>query len=257
MRPYPERVVITGASGAIGSALARHYAGTGVTLILQGRSRTALEQIAADCERRGARVVCEVVDLLVDGAGRDLARRCSESGGVDLAILNAGMNGHARPGEGLEPFTEAESLLRLNVLGTQAMFDSLARDMKGRGAGQIALVSSLAAEVGLPPAPAYSASKAALKAYGEAMRGVLAPFGVRVNVVMPGYVRSPMCQAMPGPKPFLMDADRAATRIARGLARNHGRIAFPFWLALGTRWLGMLPLDWALALLKRLGYRVP
>src|SRR3546814_10388459 len=95
--------------------------------------------------------------------------------------------------------------------------------MRGRGEGQIALVSSLAAWRGLPDTPSYSASKAAVKVYGEGMRDLLAQEGVKINVVMPGYVESQMCAEMPGPKPFLWPASRAARTIRSGLARNRER----------------------------------
>jgi short-subunit dehydrogenase len=85
-----------------------------------------------------------------------------------------------------------------------------------------------------------------LKACGEAMRDFLAPDGVRVSVVMPGYIESPMARAMPGPKPFLMTPDRAARLIRRGLESNRPRIAFPFPLNLGTWLLSVIP-QWASA----------
>src|SRR3546814_6092917 len=103
--------------------------------------------------------------------------------------------------------------------------------------GHLAIMSSLAAFRGFPGAPAYCASKAAVRVWGEAMRGVLAPDGVEVNVICPGFVRSRMTAANPFRMPFLMDADRAARIIRRGLERNRSRIAFPFpppvsaWLA--------------------------
>lgn len=253
----PCRVLITGASGAIGAALAQAYAEPGRTLVLQGRNLDALEQVAKSCRRAGSEVIVEGVDLLERASALAFIERHLADMTPDLVVLNAGMNVHAPPGEAIEAAGEAEALLTLNMMMTQRLFDRVARAMLARGNGQIALVSSLAADMGLPPTPAYSASKAAVKAYGEAMRGALAPRGVRVSVIMPGYVRSPMCDAMPGPKPFLVSPEQAARRIRRGLSRNRGRIAFPFWLSLGTRWLGLMPIDWALTLLRRLGYRAP
>jgi short-subunit dehydrogenase len=93
----------------------------------------------------------------------------------------------------------------------------------------------------MPSAPAYSASKAAVRGYGEALRGALAPSGIRVSVICPGFVRSRMTDANPFPMPFLMDASRAARIIRRRLERNKARIAFP-WPTYFAAWLmGTLP----------------
>ncbi|HPU79808.1 SDR family NAD(P)-dependent oxidoreductase, partial [Accumulibacter sp.] len=105
-----------------------------------------------------------------------------------------------------------------------------------------------------PVAPSYCASKAAIKVYGEAMRGWLAAEGIRINVVMPGYVESSMCRAMPGPKPFLWSAERAARYIRRGLERNRARISFPFPLNLGTWFLSVLPPTVSARILRLLNY---
>jgi short-subunit dehydrogenase len=126
--------------------------------------------------------------------------------------------------------------------------------MRIRGSGQIALISSLAAYFGLPVTPAYCASKAGLKAYGEALRGWLAPEGIKVSVIMPGYVKSPMCDAMPGPKTLVWTAERAAKEIRRGLDRNKARISFPFPLNWGTWWLSVLPASVSTHIVRWLGY---
>ncbi|HNI73520.1 MAG TPA: SDR family NAD(P)-dependent oxidoreductase, partial [Accumulibacter sp.] len=106
----------------------------------------------------------------------------------------------------------------------------------------------------LPITPSYCASKAGLKAYGEALRGWLAPEGIWINVVMPGYVESKMCREMPGPKPFLWSPERAAAYIRRGLARNRARISFPFPLNFGTWWLAVLPAGLSWRILRLLNY---
>ena len=112
-----------------------------------------------------------------------------------------------------------------------------------RKKGQIALISSLAGFRGLPSSPAYSASKSAVRVYGEALRGNLAPLGISVNMICPGYVKTPMTDVNEFVMPFIMSVEKCAALIKSGLEKNKSRIAFPFplyfvvWLAtlLSTR----------------------
>jgi short-subunit dehydrogenase len=102
-------------------------------------------------------------------------------------------------------------------------------------------MSSLAALRGLPYSPAYCASKAALKAYGEALRAWLRPQGIDVAVVLPGFVDTKLAGHVSGPKPLQMTAERAARIIRRRLARNEAHIAFPRLLHWGLRIASTLP----------------
>ena len=102
--------------------------------------------------------------------------------------------------------------------------------MTQRGQGQIAVMSSLAGIRALPSAPAYSASKAAVRFLGEAWRGELKKYGVKVSVICPGYIRTPMTDVNDFPMPFLMEPEEAACRIIKGLKANRSRIAFPWQL---------------------------
>ena len=102
--------------------------------------------------------------------------------------------------------------------------------MRARGGGQIALMSSLAGYRGMPSAPAYSASKAWVKNWGEALRGSLHGDGIRVSVICPGFVVSRITDTNSFAMPMIMDAERAVRIIMRGLAGNKARIAFPYRL---------------------------
>ena len=158
---------------------------------------------------------------------------------LDLVIANAGISGGAA-GQG-ESVDQARAIFRTNVDGVLNTIHAAVEQMRGRGHGQLAIVSSLAAFRGYPGAPAYSGSKAAIRVYGEALRGAMAPDGIDVSVICPGYVRSRMTAANTFPMPLLMDADRAARIIRRGLAKNRARIAFP-WPVYAVAWLlGVLP----------------
>ena len=247
----PNHVLVTGATSAIGSALAVSYARMGITLNLQGRNAERLEKVAAACEAQGAQVVTTLLDL------RDFAALrlwLEELGPLDLLIINAGVNTHVGPNGEPEPWNEVEALLDVNLKAAMMIVHAVLPALRAQNSGQIALISSLAGYFGLPVTPSYSASKAALKAYGEALRGWLGPEGIRVSVVMPGYVRSPMCDDMPGPKPFLWSPDRAARAIRRGLERDKARISFPFPLNWGTWWLSVLPAGLSILLVRWLGF---
>lgn len=251
----PRCILITGASGAIGGALARAYAAPGVTLILHGRNQVLLDALTHECQQRGANARPYAFDLRDTAQLRQWARQVSAEMLPDLVIANAGMNiDIGAQGEG-EPWEAMEALIDLNVRAVLALVEAVLPAMRARRSGQIALVSSLAGYFGLPVTPSYCASKAAVKAYGEALRGWLEPEGVWVSVIMPGYVASPMCRDMPGPKPFLVTAERAATIIQNKLAKNRARISFPFPLNLGTWFLAVLPAGISSHIVRWAGYR--
>ena len=245
------RILITGATSAIGAALAEAYAQPGVTLYLHGRNEARLAGVAARCKAAGADVMTRRLDLRDFAALRDWLASLAA---LDLVIVNAGMNTHIGPAGEPEPWDEVAALLDVNLKAAMVVAQAVLPAMRARGRGQIALLSSLAAYFGLPLTPAYSASKAGLKAYGEALRGWLQPEGIRVNVIMPGYVKSAMCDAMPGPKPFLWPPERAARAIRRGLARDRARISYPFPLNWGTWWLAVLPAAVSTRIVRWMGY---
>ncbi|HNN17625.1 MAG TPA: SDR family NAD(P)-dependent oxidoreductase, partial [Giesbergeria sp.] len=165
-----ETVLITGATSAIGGALAREYAAPGVTLYLHGRNAERLQEVAAACQAQGAKVVTTLLDVRDFTALRSWL---TGLGPLDLVIINAGMNTHIGPNGEPEPWEEVEALLDVNLKATMVAVQAVLPAMRARGSGQIALVSSLAGYFGLPVTPTYCATKAGLKAYGEALRGWL------------------------------------------------------------------------------------
>ncbi|WP_061167598.1 SDR family NAD(P)-dependent oxidoreductase [Caballeronia hypogeia] len=251
----PHCVLITGATGGIGSALAHEYARAGsAVLILHGRNKALLQELGDACRALGARVVTAAFDIRDHEAVRGWIKDISATEAPDLIIANAGVNINTGTAHEGEEWSEIHRLLEVNVKAALATVHAALPAMRARRGGQVALISSLAAWRGLPETPSYSASKAAVKAYGEAMRDALAGEGVRVNVIMPGYVESQMCLDMPGPKPFLWKAPKAARVIRLGLRANRARISFPFPLNLGCFLLAGLHPAVAGWFLRRLGY---
>jgi len=152
--------------------------------------------------------------------------KIEEKYALDLVIANAGIS--AGTAGGPESFSQVKKIFSTNVDGVLNLVHPVIDKMKVRKKGQIALVSSLAGFRGLPSSPAYSASKSAVRVYGEALRGNLGKLGIEVNLICPGYVKTPMTDVNEFPMPFLMDASKSAEIIKRGLAKNKSRIAFPF-----------------------------
>ena len=232
-------IVITGASSGLGAALARHYARPGAALHLFGRNRERLLQTAALCAENEARAEIHPIDVTERDAMARALRDIDAESPVDLVIANAGIS--AGTGGGVEDDAQVQRIFATNVDGVLNSIQPLIAPMVARKRGQIAIISSLAGIRGLPSCPAYSASKASVRYYGEALRGVLGSHGVRVNVVCPGYIDTPMTRVNNFPMPLLLSADKAASIIARGLEKNRSRIAFPLALHLPLWWLSCLP----------------
>lgn len=232
----PKAVLITGASSGIGRALASNYATAGRRLFLQGRDRARLDAVAADCEKAGAAVSIEVLDVTDRHAVAAWIQRADDAAPLDLVIANAGVAGRA-PGDP-DPL---RTLFRVNVEGVLNTVEPALPLLKARRRGHVAIMSSLAAFRGTPTAPGYTATKAAVRLYGEGLRGLLMKDDVAVSVICPGFVKTPMTDPNDFPMPFLMTPERAANIIRRGLDRRAARIAFPLRLYAIVRLAAALP----------------
>ena len=245
----PRSILITGASSGIGAALAEAYAGAGAHLALAGRDAERLAAIAATCRTAGAKVRAERLEVTDPQAMAAWFRAVDQAAPLDLVIANAGISGGRSGGAGADE--PARAIFAVNLGGTLNTIEPALPLMLARGRGQLALMSSLAGFRGMPSAPAYCASKAAVRSYGEGLRGRLLDHGIAVSVICPGFVRTPLTKASPFPTPLIMAPERAAHIIRRGLERRRARIAFPLPMYLATRLLAALPPAWTDGLLAR------
>ncbi len=248
--PAPTSILITGASGGIGAALALAYARPGVRLALTGRDQARLAEVAGACREAGAESRTEVLDVRERARLAAWVAEVDRPAPLDLVIANAGIS--AGTGGGGETEAQARRIIATNFDGVLNTVLPAIACMRPRGRGQVAIMSSLAAFRGFPGAPAYCASKAAVRVWGEALRGALHDTGIGVSVICPGYVRSPMTAVNDFPMPLLMDAERAARIIRRGLARDRPRIAFPWRLYAAVWLISALPPRITDPLLRRL-----
>ncbi|MEX2631397.1 MAG: SDR family NAD(P)-dependent oxidoreductase [Tistlia sp.] len=249
--PNPRHVLITGASSGLGAALARDYAEPGRRLALSGRNAERLAAVAAACRERGAEVLAEPLDVTDRPALHAWIAAAEARHPLDLVLANAGTSaGTGRTG--FESAEQTRRILATNIDGLVETVMPALEAMRGRRHGQLGLVSSVAGYRGFPGAPAYCASKAFVKVWGEALRGQLQRDGIGVSTICPGYVATPMTAVNRFPMPFLMSPEKAARIIRRGLARDRARIAFPWPTAFGAWLAGTLPPAWTDPLLSRL-----
>ncbi|MFB2530867.1 SDR family NAD(P)-dependent oxidoreductase [Paracoccus sp. p3-h83] len=233
-------IVITGASGGIGAALARELAGPGRHLALFGRDPDRLAATADLARAQGATASLHPVDVTCAPAMAQALAELDARHPIDLLIAGAGI---AAPGR--ETADDARAITRTNVDGLLNTVDPVIALMRARGRGQIGVVSSLAGFRALGGPPAYAASKAWARLYAEALRGQLARHGIGVSVICPGFVDTPMVDAATRARVGgLVPAPRAARIIARGLAANAARISFPTGMALRVWWLAAAPVIW-------------
>ncbi len=244
------RIVITGASSGIGTALARHYAASGAVLALLGRRRDALDRLVAELPGTAIPYPGDITDLRY--VSETAADFISRFGVPDLVIANAGISVGTRADEA-QDLDKLRRVMDVNVAGLAATLAAFAPSMRSAGRGTLAGIASVAGFRGLPGAGAYSASKAAAIAWLESLRTELAGSGVAVVTICPGYIDTPMTRVNRYRMPFLLSAQEAARRIARAIEGKRRLAVIPWQMALVSLVLRALP-GW---LYDRLAARAP
>ena len=249
----PETIAITGASSGLGAALAREYAAPGIRLFLAARRIDRLTEVADACIERGADVSCAEVDV------RELAQTAiwieavEQNSPIDLIIANAGIfSGNGERGQ-MESPEDLAAQIETNLVGTATTVNIAALFMRKRQRGHIAMVSSLAALQPMADAPGYSAAKAGILAYGDAVREYLAKDGIRVSVILPGHIKTAQTSVHIGDLTGMISPEAAAATIRQGLDRGKTFIAFPRSMHILVR-LGRL-LPWRLRAIANRPFR--
>ena len=241
MKQSASRILITGASSGIGRALALQYAAPGTSLVLLGRDAGRLAAVARDCEAKGASVETTIADVRDRDDMKRLVEEADARAPLDLVVANAGVATGLSQGEILEDPGAVRATFAINVIGVFNTVEPAIQAMCARKSGHIAVVGSMAGVRGLPYTPAYCAAKAATHLYAESLRGALAPHGVNVSLIVPGFVETPMAAGTKSWQPGAMSDEKAARIIRRGLDRGKAVIAFPLFIYYAMRLFTFLP----------------
>lgn len=239
---------ITGASSGIGKALAERLLRDGYRVAVSARSADALAELASS---HPGKIGVYPLDVTDPAAVRQVfAAVESEMGPVDLAVFAAGS--YTR--DYAKDFDSARTrqMFELNVLGTASCLETVMSAMTARRSGHIAVVASVSGYVGLPGAATYGATKAALNVMCEALYPELERSGVKITIINPGFVDTPLTKKNDFPMPFLVSSEEAADTIAKGLAKGKFEIIFPWKMAVAIRLLHALPHSLRFALTRKM-----
>ena len=231
----PKSVFITGASSGLGAHLAIEYANPKRTLHLCGRNKERLNNTALTCRKKGAKVFTYLFDTTDEKVASRAVQQAFIRTPLDLVIANAGVSAGVI---GMDENSDAiRKIMTTNIFGTLNTVLPALNLMRKRRKGHIALIASLAGYRGMASCPAYSASKSAVKALGEALYGQQKAKGIHITTICPGFIETPLTDKNHFYMPFLMKADKAAHIIHKRLNRAPALIGFPTLMVFGA-WLG-------------------
>ena len=243
-------VWITGASAGIGRALALQMARDGYRVIATARGEDKLASLVQEAEGASGSIAaapCDVTDREAMAATIDLIE--AEHGPIRLAVFNAG-NYWPTAGEALD-IDAFRKTYEINMFGVLNGLVPVVERMKGHGKGQVALVASVSGYSGLPAASAYGASKAAINNMAESLKFDFDKINIRIQVVNPGFIDTPLTEKNDFEMPFLMPVDKAVRRMIDGFERGGFEITMPRRFTYMLKLLRFLPHGAYFALMKR------
>jgi len=240
-------ILLTGATGGLGHAIARALHQRGGKLILTGRRTDVLEPLAAELDARA---------LAVDLSGSaEVERLATESGEIDILVANAALPASGR----LEPYTieEVDRSLDVNLRAPIVLAHALAPAMIERGSGHLLFMSSLAGKAATPGSALYNASKFGLRGFASALRADLRASGVGVSAVFPGFIRDAGMFADAGVKlptgVGTRTPEDVAAAVVKAIEHNRAEVdVAPLSMRAGAIFAGLVP-ELAASVSRRLG----
>ncbi len=242
---------MTGASYGIGRALAAHMAKEGWQVAASARSRADLDDFALESKGWTGTVhafPCDITDP--DNVAEIVSGIEATLGSIELAVLNAGTH-QAMRAKDFSAYA-FRTLTNINLMGTVNCIEQLLPGMYARQAGQIAVVASVAGYRGLPTSAAYGMTKAGLINMTEALKPELDLANIQIQLICPGFVRTPLTDKNEFEMPFLMEPEDAAKAFYKGLMSRRFEIVFPWQMGLIFKFIGLLPAPMAFAITRRM-----
>ena len=241
-----EHVLITGASSGIGASLALLMAELGYKVSAGARRIDKLQALQVQ-NSAITPIQMDVSDQNSVTAGLDAA--ISENGQIDIAVLNAGI--YQPVDASAFDLSVYQQHLAVNYTGILYCLDGLIPAMTTRKAGHIAFMASVAGYRGLPRSAAYGPTKAAVQNLAESIYFDLAPKGIKIQLINPGFVETEATAVNDFIMPDLISSQTAAKLLLEGLGSDRFEIAFPKRFVRKMKWLRMLPANSYLKLIAK------
>ena len=247
MSENQKKIWITGASSGIGKAVAEKFAAEGWKVAVSARRKELLQDMAKD--QNISSFPLDVTDRSqINSVFQNILK---EFGNIDICLFSSGTY-EPKDEQNIDP-DKIKNVINVNFLGVIDCVKTVEGYFKNKKTGHISIVSSIAGYRGLPNSSGYGPSKAALTNFCESIYFDFKKFGVRVSVISPGFIKTPLTDKNEFPMPFLKTVDYAANQIFNGLVKSNAfEIHFPKGLSLTLKFLRILPYKLYLFLVDKL-----
>ena len=247
MSKNQKKIWITGASSGIGRAVAEKFASEGWKVAVSARRKELLDELA-----KNQNIFSFPLDVTNSKQIEEVFKNIlNEFNDLDICLFSSGTY-EPKDEQSIDP-NKIKNVINVNFLGVIDCVKVVENYFKNRKSGHISIVSSIAGYRGLPNSSGYGPSKAALTNFSESIYFDFKKFGVRVSIISPGFIKTPLTDKNEFPMPFLKTPDYAAEKIFNGLVKSNSfEIHFPKGLTLTLKFLRMLPYKLYLFLVDKL-----